>query len=251
MLRLQVTGKMAHFRKYYANNTALSYFLPPRTTMMGMLAAMLGLEKDSYHKSLASAQIRIGVGILSPVKKSFHRLNLLKIKGPGDFRGKSGRVQTPYEIVSPLDLRTGMVRYVIYVSSQSEESSIFFQLIDFTKSRYPHYNLTLGTANFHAVLESIELFDDCCTKNADSESLRFHSAVNATQVSELSWDKGRPLRVEEELVPADFVGNQDREINKMLRIIYATDGLPLPVIYSGSYISFTRNGEEIVIGFLE
>jgi CRISPR-associated protein Cas5h len=54
IISFDVGGKMAHFRKYYANNTALSYTVPPRTTLMGLLAAILGRGRDTYYKEMAS-----------------------------------------------------------------------------------------------------------------------------------------------------------------------------------------------------
>jgi CRISPR-associated protein Cas5h len=88
VLSIDIGGKFAHFRKYYGNNTALSHTIPPRTTIMGMLAAIMGRERDSYYEDFASDKIRIGVQILTPLKKTFHRLNLLKIgSSEDDFRG--------------------------------------------------------------------------------------------------------------------------------------------------------------------
>ncbi|MDZ7691710.1 MAG: CRISPR-associated protein Cas5 [Balneolaceae bacterium] len=105
-------GKFAHFRKYYANNTAFSFSIPPRTTLMGLTAAIMGWEKDSYYERLSSEHIHFGVRVLTPLKKSFQRLNFLSIKSTGDisksfdsdFRGKSGRIQTPFEVVSVLKI---------------------------------------------------------------------------------------------------------------------------------------------------
>jgi len=33
ILSFDIVGKFAHFKKYYANNTALSFSIPPRTTI--------------------------------------------------------------------------------------------------------------------------------------------------------------------------------------------------------------------------
>ena len=75
---------MAHFRKYYANNTAFSFSIPPRTAIMGIVAAAMGWPKDSYYEDLASENIQLGIRVLKPLKKSFHRLNFLSIKSTGD-----------------------------------------------------------------------------------------------------------------------------------------------------------------------
>jgi CRISPR-associated protein Cas5h len=84
ILQFDISGKFAHFRKYYANNTALSYSIPPRTTIMGVLAAILGKPRDSYYEEFSSKNIRIGISLKVPVKKNFHRLNFLSIKSLGD-----------------------------------------------------------------------------------------------------------------------------------------------------------------------
>ena len=73
IIQFDISGKFAHFRKYYANNTALTYSLPPRTTVMGILAAILGRSRDSYYEEFSSDKILIGIAIKTPIKK--------KIKG--------------------------------------------------------------------------------------------------------------------------------------------------------------------------
>ena len=88
VLCFKMSGKLAHFRKYYANNTAFSFTIPPRTTLMGIVAAIMGLERDSYYELLASENIHFGVRVITPLKKSFHRLNFLSIKTLGDLSKK-------------------------------------------------------------------------------------------------------------------------------------------------------------------
>ncbi|MFW6351989.1 MAG: CRISPR-associated protein Cas5 [Bacteroidota bacterium] len=123
ILCFKISGKLAHFRKYYANNTAFSFSIPPRTTLMGIVAAVMGWDRDSYYEALSSENIHFGVRVLTPLKKSFHRLNLLSIKKPGDmlkkwssdFRGEGGRIQTPFEIVSGPDLVKNEVEYQVFL----------------------------------------------------------------------------------------------------------------------------------------
>ena len=96
ILQLDVGGKLAHFRKYYANNTAMSFSIPPRTTVIGMIASILGRKRDSYYEELASERIRISVRVMSPIKKTFHRLNFLSIKSKSDFDGSGGAYSNPF-----------------------------------------------------------------------------------------------------------------------------------------------------------
>ena len=45
-----IEGKFAHFRKIYTNSSSLSYLVPPRTTVQGIIAAMLGYERILLHQ---------------------------------------------------------------------------------------------------------------------------------------------------------------------------------------------------------
>jgi CRISPR-associated protein, Cas5h family len=58
---------MAHFRKVYSNSTSLSYYFPPRTTVLGIVAAALGLPRDSYYDKLN--QLNVGVSAVTPLRK--------------------------------------------------------------------------------------------------------------------------------------------------------------------------------------
>lgn len=250
ILSIDISGKFAHFRKYYANNTAMSYALPPRTTVMGMLAAILGLPRDSYYTALASDRIRIGIRIVSPIKKSFHRLNLLKVVSESDFRGKKGRIQTPTEIVSGVDIRKGMVTYRIFISHFSEGKKIFDSLKQQLKSRKQEYNITLGGANQLGSIKNFRVFN-ADEKEVKKEELNMHSAVLSESVSALNNTSELRILLEEELLPADFVADFDRELAKLQRVLFTTDGNSLPITFTGKYCTITENDSIENITFLD
>ncbi|MET6996927.1 CRISPR-associated protein Cas5 [Chitinophaga defluvii] len=265
VLQIDVKGKMAHFRKYYANNTAMSFSIPPRTTIMGMLAAMLGLPKGSYHKAFASDQLRIGISLQSPVKKSFHRLNFLSIKSLGnlktdiekekpfssDFRGTGGNIQTPFEIVTGQHLQQDEICYRIFLSPHPSAITYFEQLKTCTLNRRSHFSLTLGIASFSAYISEAHLFNSeaVVTKRANAQQVVFNSAVVSDKISGLQFEKTSDSNfVEEELMPADFIDDNNRELSKMNRVLFAHNALPLQVIYTGEYYEL---GGHQTITFLE
>jgi CRISPR-associated protein Cas5h len=228
IIQLDLKGKMAHFRKYYANNTSMSFTIPPRTTLMGILAAILGINKDEYYEVLASDKIRIGIALCSPIKKSFHRLNLLSIKSLGnlkvdfekerafnsDFRGTGGRIQTPFEIVTGHHIQNNEVWYRIFISCFEDGKQTFEQLKNCILNKQSHYNLSFGIASFSASISSAKFY----------------------KISSLKFEKQDDYSfVEEELMPADFVSNYNRELSKMNRVLFTHNALPLRVIYSGKF----------------
>jgi len=74
-LSFRWSAKYGHFLRAEANVNALSYPTPPRTAVLGMLAAILGLEKDALVTELTG----IRVAVSGPVPARFwHRVKLRK-----------------------------------------------------------------------------------------------------------------------------------------------------------------------------
>ncbi|RMG61367.1 MAG: CRISPR-associated protein Cas5 [Bacteroidetes bacterium] len=252
ILTFELAGKHAHFRKYYANNTALSYFIPPRTTLMGVLAAVMGYPKDSYYEALASEHIRIGLSVLSPLKKAIHRVNWLKVEGASDFRGRSQHTQTPFELVSAQGGPGELVRYQVYLAATASGSETLEQIRTQMLAKQQVYAISLGPANLGGYIRQVQYLTGLTEEQAEDSLLDLGSVVNAERVSEVPWDGSSRLMVEEELMPADFVANEDREVRRMIRCLYTFDGAPLPVRYSGPFVRIPQtSGEDLPIAFIE
>jgi len=256
ILQLDVGGKLAHFRKYYANNTAMSFSIPPRTTVIGMIASILGRKRDSYYEELASERIRISVRVMSPIKKTFHRLNFLSIKSKSDFDGSGGRIQTPFEVVSGYDISKDMVVYRLYVSCSEEGKDTFEELKEKVLQQKQHFALTLGTANFTASLMTIRLFEANEIQEIEANGLvTIHSSVPSEAVERIDFDKNGVedslQMIEEELLPADFVRNYDRELRKMNRTLFSTSPTGMRLELNRSHYQLTNAEEVQNILFLE
>jgi CRISPR-associated protein Cas5h len=233
VIAFDIGGKMAHFRKYYANNTALSYTIPPRTTLMGLLAAMLGRERDSYYRDLASDRLRIGIRVLSPLKKSFHRVNYLSLKSTGDlmkdnlgdFTGAGGRIQTPFEIVSGHNLITDFVQYRVYLAENTEGGDIFKEIEQVLKSRQSIYNLTLGAANFSASISKVHQYE-AKEEKATDDFIAISSSIPSAAIEHFQMDDENfsMMSLEEELLPLDFIKHDYRELTNIGRFLFSTNG---------------------------
>ena len=56
----EYTGRFGHFLKAEANASAPSYPIPPRTVLLGLLGAVLGLGKDTPQIALKNAHLALG-----------------------------------------------------------------------------------------------------------------------------------------------------------------------------------------------
>jgi CRISPR-associated protein Cas5h len=74
-LSFEWSGKYGHFLRAEATVNALSYPMPPRTAVLGLLGAILGLEKDALAVELADARVAV-TGALP--RRFWHRVKLRK-----------------------------------------------------------------------------------------------------------------------------------------------------------------------------
>lgn len=75
LVKFELKGKFAHFLRAEANVSAPTYSVPPRTVLLGILGAILGLEKDEPQVKLEHAWIALS----GPVPRShWHRVKLRK-----------------------------------------------------------------------------------------------------------------------------------------------------------------------------
>ena len=145
------------------------------------------------------------------------------------------------------------MRYQVYVSPTAAGQVVFEQLVtQLTTGGGPHFALSLGTANFSATLENVRLYPQAQVRSS-AEVLTFHSTVPTERIARLpaALAGGPAISLEEELLPADFVGDQQRELAAMNRVLFSTDGQPLRAQVSGEYIELSESGETQRLLFLE
>jgi len=96
-----VASDMAHFRRQYAITTALTYVVPPRTALCGLVGAILGLLKNDCLREFTDDQATFGLQIVEPIRTGHVSINLLDTKGSSAFRPKRINPHTTmrYEVV--------------------------------------------------------------------------------------------------------------------------------------------------------
>jgi len=70
-----LSAKFGHFLRAEANANGVTYPIPPRTALLGLVGAVLGFEKDRVQQELADANLAVG-GQLP--KRFWHKTNVRK-----------------------------------------------------------------------------------------------------------------------------------------------------------------------------
>ncbi|QTA37932.1 type I-B CRISPR-associated protein Cas5 [Thermosipho ferrireducens] len=153
-LIFDVIGKAAHFRKFYTNSSSLSYYFPPKTVLAGMIAGMVGLERDSYY-DLFDEKAFLAVEIRTPLRKKINVVSYLKIIGNSnkieEFRGFSDRTQVPVEFVFPKSKSNIVYRVYFY----HEDERLFNSLKSRLKGKKYIYPPYMGITELPAKIEYV------------------------------------------------------------------------------------------------
>lgn len=76
-LVFDIYGEYGHFRKYYTTASPLTYSIPPRTAVCGMIAAIIGIDREEYLKYFRRDDAYISLRLLKRVKKLRLGLNYI------------------------------------------------------------------------------------------------------------------------------------------------------------------------------
>ncbi len=213
-----ISGRMAHFRRFYSSVTALSYYFPPRNTVTGLIAAILGYDRDSYYAMFSRKNLGVAVSINN--KNGLRRLMLNTNYLDTDsvtlskLRGK-GKVPTAVEYVLPMPPETD-VSYRIYIISLNHElDNIVDELAARMERREYAYPPSLGPANCLAYIELISPSIDAEILRVYGEekiSLPISTVIPYSIIPEdgLKFDAGKKIVLEERL-PPDFADGRSIE----------------------------------------
>lgn len=233
IISFEIYGKVAHFRKFYSNASALTYSLPPRSTIIGILASILGYERDTYYESLD--KFLIGVQILNPIKKVFQRMNYLKIesKNINEFSGTDNRSQISVELIFPNDIKTDNVSYRIFVGVKDKNDFDYIKLKENFKESKFLYGISLGTANCIAYIKNYVSSYDFNKIEEFDKPLIVNSITPIDWVDEIISLNNKDTLIEQDIFPTKLsIKNSDVSS----RIAKETTNMVYPLYPSGMNI---------------
>ena len=144
VLVFDVSARFAHFKRIYATTTALTYPIPMKTAVYGLLGAILGLERadNGYLRSFTAGACKIGLRVLKPLQTQRMTINLRPDFGALYYgTSKANRKPTLVEFLYE-------PAYRVYVHHNDE--SLYARLKDQLQRGRSAYTPTLGLANLIA-----------------------------------------------------------------------------------------------------
>jgi CRISPR-associated protein Cas5h len=230
ILAFDVWGDYAHFKKYFTTTSPLTFSVPPRTALIGLVGAICGLPKDRYIDALASDRADVAVSILTPITKVRLAENLIDTKTAVLMSRIKNRTQIRFEFIKD-------ARYRIYVSLANPAMyERLKELLCAHKSVYtPCLGLSEHIANFAYVGEYH------AKPTAPDDFVNVSSVARDECITELDIELGKEYF--SEVVPREMNGN--RVPLSYSKVIYERNGKALRAqikdgckIEHGAYIVF-------------
>lgn len=207
-LVLTVRGDWAHFRRVDRTVTKQTYRIPPRTTIAGLLAAIVGVGRDRYYDTFGPEVSAIGIEVLGGSRTVTHPSLGLGTNPDETFETAGGTGRKSIKVSYPDSTDNRQIHsyeylvdpaYRLYVAVEDEP--FYAALKHHLERGTSHYTPSLGLSELLATVEPIE-GDEPELEISDvtqEGTLEVDSAVPGA-VESVVLEEGNPYRVER--VPA-------------------------------------------------
>ncbi|HJV77094.1 MAG TPA: type I-B CRISPR-associated protein Cas5b [Paludibacter sp.] len=235
ILVFDIGSEYGHFRKFNTTTSPLTYSIPTRSAITGILGAILGIEREisagkfregviPVAEIFAKENAYIGVQLINPVKKINIAFNLLDTeKTAASFFNIKQRTQIEFELLKNPSFR-------IFVNLRDEK--IFSELIDRIRENKTHFTPYLGLSQFTATVEFRGV-----TKAKLLQGNNFYDVVTAVNLS--NTDPGDPIQFNRSI---DFKYTSDTMPVQMLRDRIVTEYSEVVLETNGNAIKI-KSGE--------
>ena len=244
VLIFDIIGYAAHFRKFYTNSSSLSYSVPPRTTIAGLIAAILGLERDTHYDDFNAEKVDLAVRKNNRTRKIMQSLNYMKITSRKHFEFPEDHTQIPFEIVLGEE---GFVSYRIYFSSLN--NSLMDDLERRLEQKRYYYTPSLGSLPFNC---NIEYVGKVLGEIREDKKTFISTVIPMGKIEERGIEifeiyENEAILVKERMA-REF--KSKREIKSVESYIYDENTNKLPVRLNGHYLNLKYKKEDENILFM-
>lgn len=235
VLVFDLQSEYGHFRKYNTTTSPLTYSIPTRTAIAGILGAILGMERElrdgvypegaePVQEFFSKDRSDIAVQIIHPVKKENIGFNLINTKMSFYDLTKAGRTQIEFELVKD-------VHYRVYLAMENKVK--FNELSERIVHKRHHFTPYLGLAQFTTQVDFVQrAIAQQVPGNGD-----FTEIITAVNMSKLQGEP--PVEFQREYFYSannmPIAMDRDREVLEYSEVLIEKNGNPLKVKVSDYY----------------
>ncbi|MCS3923886.1 type I-B CRISPR-associated protein Cas5b [Methanosalsum natronophilum] len=220
VLVFDIWGEYGHFKKHYTTTSPLTYSIPPRTAIAGMMGAIIGLGKEEYSEIMSKDNCYIGAQILNPIKKTRISENLINTKSADMMARIKDRTQIRFEVLKD-------AKYRIYFSHISAD--IYQKAHEMLSSHKSFYSLSLGLSEHLANFEYVGEF--ICERGILGEKTDVLTVVPEKNIEKMFFfdmDGQKNKEYFSESMPVEMTN--ERVVLEYTNVLYEKNGYPITSI---------------------
>lgn len=238
VLVFDIWGDYGHFRKFYTTSSPLTFSIPPRTSICGLIGAIIGLGKDEYLNYFSKEKVKIALRLINPISKTRIGINLINTKDKHwTLVNKSGHL--PRTQIRTEFLKNAKFR--LYLNHSDKD--IYEKLKGNLQEHKSVYTPSLGLSE---LLCNFSYIDEFSITEQIGEETDINSVVPVSQLAEekgsviFETDSGK--KYFKEKLPMEMTN--EREVTEYGEVIYEAEGKSIRVIPKKYWE--LENGEKIL-----
>ena len=220
IIKFELSGEFAHFRKFYTNTSSQSYLIPPKTTLMGIFASILEFPRDGYYDLFSKDNILFSIAINkeSNIRKVNQSLNYISDDYFNFLIGKRGKIQRTQ---CKFELLIGNIIYDVYLAIKIKKPE-FEILIEKISKQNLGFGVSLGQKQFKGSIVIREIYDKNNFENL-KDATKIDSSIRSSDIKELKFNEETNIIKEE--IPVCFKKSENgREIIETSTVVTEKNG---------------------------
>jgi CRISPR-associated protein Cas5h len=228
-LSLTVRGPWGHFRRVEGNVVKQTYRIIPRTTVTGLLAAVLGIERDGYYSLFGPGVSAIAIEPTRKLRTVNMPMNTLST-ADSDLQSLNGHGKISIKLPDPTTLRQQhnyevLVEPAYRLDVALADEKRYRELREQLAAGRSHYVPSLGLSEYLADIEYHGEFE--ISPGPDDDTVTVDSAI-PNAVNDVVLEAGTRCQVEES--PAFMTTDEGgRTTTAFTTYAYSPDAEPLGV----------------------
>jgi len=214
-LMFELKGDYGFFKKPETTTSPISFYFPPRTAIVGIIAAIMGEPKDNYHESICYSEknCKLALRINNKISSIIYSTNVAEFSGPLI----KNSAPTKYTFLKNPD-------YTIFVHLSDKEKHK--ELAERLKNKDFIYNISLGIANLFARVENLREIEFEELSNSEKKGFIAIASIIPYLKGTNKLIKDGGIQFEGEILKTNMprLMNKDREVEEYCTYIYERNG---------------------------
>ncbi|MCF7790693.1 MAG: type I-B CRISPR-associated protein Cas5b [Victivallales bacterium] len=229
VLTFNIWSDYAQFRKYFTNMSPLTFAIPPRTVISGIIGTIAGIDKKDNPEKFSKHNSFIALKILNPIRKVKLPTNYLKTTSRKHFSHYADHKPTIVEYLkNPY--------YRVYFDHT--DKNLYDKVKNNLKEHKTVYTTNLGISSCLSNFKYLGEFD---VVNKVNEWIDLSSVIDKDIINEITFTEN--VKIQQCILPAIMQNN--REVTEYKEYLYEVEGNNIKASVK-NYHSIIELGENII-----